>query len=360
MYDQIREDTLFVILYSFVTAMAAMSSCYLLLRRGNAFAPNITPPVRLRRWTAAYFAFIALGHIWYMPILFLSKADDIQLCNLIGGLLDSMTCFPLSIVVMYTMLQDRWRPLWPIAVLFAPITIGMAWCVATRSDTILPWLFVYFVLVIIGIIVYMVRALKQYGRWLRENYADLENKEIWQSFAMLLVMLMSFVLYAMTEEGSIYIYLLVAISAILIICLLWRVETLSDLSINVQSNTDENTPLSRSQNKIASLLEQHCEKPQLYLQYDISISQLAMLIGVNRSYLSKHFALQGITYNTYINGLRIQHFVNLCHEVAAANQPLSVKQLAMESGFHSYSTFNAAFKQIMGTTATEWLQNISE
>ena len=42
MYDQIQGDTLFIILYSVVTAMAMMASCYLLFRRGNAFAPDIT------------------------------------------------------------------------------------------------------------------------------------------------------------------------------------------------------------------------------------------------------------------------------------------------------------------------------
>ena len=66
MYDQIREDTLFIILYSVVTAMAMIASCYLLFRDGNAFAADITPPVRLRRWTAAYFAAAALCHLWYV------------------------------------------------------------------------------------------------------------------------------------------------------------------------------------------------------------------------------------------------------------------------------------------------------
>ena len=56
MYDHIRQDTLFIILYSVVTAMTAMASCYLLFRRGNAFATDITPPARLRRWTAVFFA----------------------------------------------------------------------------------------------------------------------------------------------------------------------------------------------------------------------------------------------------------------------------------------------------------------
>ena len=56
MYDQIREDTLFIMLYAVVTATAMLASCYLLFRRANAIAPDITPPVRLRRWTAVFFA----------------------------------------------------------------------------------------------------------------------------------------------------------------------------------------------------------------------------------------------------------------------------------------------------------------
>ena len=65
MYDQIQGDTLFIILYSVVTAMAMMASCYLLFRRGNAFAPDITTPTRLRRWAAAFLAAYALDHMVY-------------------------------------------------------------------------------------------------------------------------------------------------------------------------------------------------------------------------------------------------------------------------------------------------------
>ena len=138
MYDQIREDTLFIILYSVVTAMAAMASCYLLFRRGNAFAPDITTPARLRRWTAAFFAAFALNHVWYMPIFFLSSSEDIMMTDLIGGLLDFMTVFPLMIVVLLTMLQDRRRPLWPIAAMMAPIVVIAIFGVATRSYVLLP------------------------------------------------------------------------------------------------------------------------------------------------------------------------------------------------------------------------------
>ena len=96
MYNQIREDTLFIMLYAVVTATALLASCYLLFRRGNAFAPDITPPVRLRRWTAAFFAVLVLNHVVYMPIFFLSSSEDITMTDLIGGLLDCMTLFPLE------------------------------------------------------------------------------------------------------------------------------------------------------------------------------------------------------------------------------------------------------------------------
>ena len=158
MYDQIRQDTLFIIFYSIVTAMAAMASCYLLFRRANAIAPDVTPPVRLRRWTAAFLAAFALNHIWYMPIFFLSSSEDIRLCDLVGGLLDSMTVFPLMIIVLLTMLQDRHRPLWPVALMMAPVVVGSTLCVATLSYVFLPALYVYILLMCMGLIVYMVRA----------------------------------------------------------------------------------------------------------------------------------------------------------------------------------------------------------
>ena len=379
MYDQIRQDTLFIILYSMVTATAVLASCYLLFRQGNAFAKDVTPPARLRRWAAAFFAAFALNHVWYMPIFFLSSSEDIRLCDLIGGLLDSMTVFPLMIVVLFTMLQDRRRPLWPIAVMVAPLAVGNALCVATLSYDFLPIVYIYALLMSMGLIIYMVHALRQYGRWLRDNYADLEHKEVWQSFVVLAIILLIFVVYALTNENQIFIYVMLVICTVFICYLLWRVETISDLSILIQSDTaiavddeaDLNVPdergrgispgvkLSLSQN-IGPLLKQYCEEPQLYLQYDISLSQLATSIGINRSYLSKHFAMQGLTYNAYINGLRIQHFIKLYHESVATHLPIMVQQLALQSGFRSYSTFNAVFKQSMGTTATEWMRNMTE
>lgn len=380
MYEQILEDAIFIMLYAVVTVLAALGCVYLLFRRGNAFAADVTPPLRLRRWTAAFFGIVALGHVWYLPAMAFSSSEAFERWMLIGGLLDCLLTIPVALIVMLCMLQDRRRPLWPVWLAMVPLVIMMAWSVVTRSYALMPWMQGYFLLAVIGFTAYMVRQVRQYGRWLRDNYADLEHKEVWQSLLVLAVIMFLFVYYV-TGYGSITYEYIIQVSGLLLIGhLLWRVETLQDLNLPISSENivvTDATPIDDSdamdtmiateekeeadaslsvRNNIGPLLRQHCEEPQLYLQYDLSLTQLATLIGVNRSYLSKHFALQGITYNAYINDLRIRHFVSLCQERAAAHQPLSVQQLSLDSGFRSYSTFNGAFKQVMHTTATEWLR----
>ena len=61
MYDQIREDTIYIMLYTVVTATAMMASCYLLFRRSNTIAPDVTSSVRLRCWTAAFLGVCVLS-----------------------------------------------------------------------------------------------------------------------------------------------------------------------------------------------------------------------------------------------------------------------------------------------------------
>ena len=205
MHNQNQEE-IFLMFYASVAMLSLIACCYLLFRRSNAIAPDVTPPARLRRWTAALFAAIALCHLWYLPTYFLTSNDDMILGSIIAGLLDSMTVIPFAIVILFVMLQDRRRPLWPVAVMVAPLIAGLVWCVATRSDALLPVLSVYFLLMWLGLIIYMVRAISQYGRWLRDNYADLKHKEVWQSFVVLAIILLVYTIYSFHFVGIYYLF----------------------------------------------------------------------------------------------------------------------------------------------------------
>ena len=366
MYDQVREDYFFLMFYAAV-AMLSLNACfYLLFRRANAIAPDVMSPVRLRRWTAAFFASMTLSHIWYLPVAFSTSREDVLLSNIVGAVLDFMTLIPLAIVVLLVMLQDRRRPLWPVFMMMSPMVIGFAVCGVSLSVALLPILCVYYLLLAIGIIIYMVRATRQYGRWLRDNYADLEHKEVWQSFVIVAIILLVFFFYAFESQAPANKYVTQLNNIILVCLLLWRVETLSDLSIPVDDAEEEeetcttedvednDLPLS-IRSEIELLLQQHCIDEQLYLQHDLSLFKLAKAIGTNRLYLSQYFSRQGTTYNAYINNLRINHFVSIYQEAVNTHRHFTAQELASESGYRSYSTFRRVFKQQMGQNVREWM-----
>ena len=356
MFGQLSlEIIVLLMLYTVGTTVAATACIYLLFRRGNAFAPRIRTPRRLRRWTAVFFGAVALGHLWYLPSIMFTSGDEVMLWMLIGALLDCLVVIPLAIVVMLCMLQDRRRPLWPVGVMISPLIVGVLVCVVTRSNTLVPWLRLYFLPLGIGLTVYMVREVRRYGRWLRDNYADLEHKEVWQTFVAMASILLMFGYYVSGDSGMAY-ECIIQVCCIALVCfLLWRVETLADLSIS-QSPSSE-TISDATYEQIGALLQQHCIDTQLYLQRDLTINQLAQALGTNRTYLSQYFSSLDTTYNAYINKLRIDHFCRLYQEEMAANHYPTAQQLFSRCGYRSYSTFSLAFKQRMGQSVASWMRD---
>ena len=385
MFGQISLDVILLfMLYGVGAAVAAGACLYLVLRRANAFAPEVTPPVRLRRWTAAFFAVLAIGHLWYLPAAVLTD-EDFTVCMLVGGLLDCVTVIPLVTVLLLCMLQDRQRPLWPVGVMTAPLVVLMVAGIVNRSEAYMPVAYGYLLLVAVGVVVYMVRAVRQYGRWLRDNYADLEHKEVWQTFVVLAVIVLMLGYYVVGYDGGMfYEYVIQVCGIVLVGHLLWRVETLSDLSgsgiqedeetrrreyRNTGIQEDGNTGIQEGDagpspdtlsddayEEMTLLLQKHCIDTGLYLQHDLNKAQVAQAIGTNRTYLSLYFMRQETTYNAYINDLRIRHFIRLYREAIAAERPVTAQQLALMSGYRSYSTFSLAFKQRMDQSVTAWMR----
>ena len=138
--------------------------------------------------------------------------------------------------------------------------------------------------------------------------------------------------------------------------LVWRVETLSELTSENSENSEnsEASELSEHSDDFGEQLQRHCIDSKLYLQHDLTAADLARAVGTNHTYLSRYFSRQGLTYNAYINGLRIRHFVSLYREAVANRRNVTIQQLALDSGYRSYSTFSLAFRQRMGQSVTAW------
>ncbi len=368
--------TLFFILYGITGVVPLLAAVYLLLRKGNAFAPDITPPLRLRRWAASFFAVSALGHVWWLLFYIIagqtySIEDGVSKVGYVTVvMLDCVTQLTTIAGTLLAMLQDRRRPVWPVFAGMLPfVAMGVALLIYPSIQLLIISI-AYILLLFLLFTLYILFAVRRYGRWLRDNYADLEHKKVWLSLTVILGCTLLFILYVVISADSILIFVLHIAELILFGLLLWRVETLSQLTPEPAIPAEAPAQiLSKSEGKgitnetlaqIEQLLAERCVAKKLYLQHDLTITQLALVIGVNRFYLSQYFSRQGLNYNTYINGLRINHFISRYHEVASTHQPFTVQQLASDSGYRSYSTFSLAFKQRMGESFTAWMRKAGD
>ncbi len=373
MYESIPFDILvYYMLYGGAAIMAAVACLHLLMWRINPFVDNVTPPKRLRRWTAAFMAVVLGSHLWWLPDS-LGVIKIYSGLHIISSILDCTLLVPVMLSMPLTMLQDRRRPLWPLFVAVIPVVIALVTCLFKYDYTFMVFVRFYLFALLTAYFFYMLFALRQYRRWLIDNYADLEHKEVWLSLVVIVILLLILAIYSVSNNG-IFIQTFIQFSEIFILAFIfWRVETLQTLHApqadteTVELSDDASNGDTKDgaeagaavtlPTNISQLLKQYCEDTQLYLQHDITRDDLSKAVGTNRSYLSLYFAQQGETYNSYINKLRIQHFVNDYREAIATKRPFTAQQLAHESGFGSYATFGRAFKQTMGQTVTEWMKD---
>jgi hypothetical protein len=231
MYDyQGLQDVFFIMLYGMAGFFAMLACVYLLLRRGNAFAEDVRSSCVLRRWTAAFMAAIVASHVWWYVLGTCFLTDDRLVRNITTIMLDHVTLVPLTMAVLLAMLQDRRRPLWPWLLAQAPEVLAAALGIAGRSEFWGYQVVHYWQLGVIAVfVVYYIISLRQYGRWLLDNYADLEHKEVWQSMVFIIVLLAVYMVYTSNAGELVREYLSQIITLVTIAFLLWRVETLQKL-----------------------------------------------------------------------------------------------------------------------------------
>ena len=223
-------DAFFLMLYGAAAWFALLACVYLLWRRGNAVVGDDIGSSRvLRRWTAAFMAAVFASHVWWVVLGQLCLTGDWLVRNIVAITLDRLTFLPLMMCVLLRMLQDRQRPLWPVWAAVAPVAVLAVVCIALHSDVFEPAVEWYMAAVAVAFLVYYVRAVRQYGRWLLDNYADLERKEVWQSLLLLAFILFVHVAYS-TNGGALVTEYLAQVNTLIIIAfLVWRVETLQEL-----------------------------------------------------------------------------------------------------------------------------------
>ena len=120
---------------------------------------------------------------------------------------------------------------------------------------------------------------------------------------------------------------------------------INDMLVGIARKASTNT-ITVSNNHINAILQ--------YLQAnykeDISLQKVANIFSFSPNYCGRLFKdITGISYNDYLNNLRVKHACRLLRSTSMTNQ-----EIAFDSGFNSLEYFYTIFKKFYGITPAKY------
>ncbi len=127
-------------------------------------------------------------------------------------------------------------------------------------------------------------------------------------------------------------------------------------AIVIEEATDkENADLNFSQEILLKKLLNAFEQEKIYLNSQLNINDIVLLIGTNRTYIS-NIINQKYNQNfcSFVNGYRLSEL----ERILTANPYSNNKILSEQSGFGSFNSMKRAIESRTGQSMTEWKNNI--
>jgi len=101
-------------------------------------------------------------------------------------------------------------------------------------------------------------------------------------------------------------------------------------------------------------LERYFEKDRPYLNKDLSINEVAVILYTNKTYLSKVInENMGMNFNQFLNFYRMKEVDRLINE----DLDISIQELCRKSGFGCMASFTVAFRLFKGTSPADWCKH---
>ena len=104
-------------------------------------------------------------------------------------------------------------------------------------------------------------------------------------------------------------------------------------------------------------IEEIIHEKKYYLETDLTLQKLAKYLGTNRQYLSNYINQEmHKTFYDFINDFRLEEAKRLL-DAQSGDQFYSMEEIAMMSGYNTYSTFLRSFKKKYGQSPRDYLKN---
>lgn len=310
---------------------------------------------RLQRtmfWFMAYLMFISAFELFYFMCLNHSPISS-HLTDIL-----EMSVVPWALAVLSCLLASSIPIVWiglPGLLIYGGSFIAYAF---TFNETVYLVLFLFTIVLAVGIIGYGIIGVRNFNHVMEQYFSNDSFSVSWlRSIVWLYVLLISVwtVATLMEDELVITIYNVVCLVILGLLCyFVYRQEDMLEMLKTLKNKEEKqerktkNTTVLNFENE---LTEAFANK-QVFLNPKLNISDLALVIGTNRSYLSAYFNQNlNTTFYDYVNSWRIQYSEQLLCETSE-----NIETVSEQSGFNSLSSFRRYFIKAKGMTPTEYRQ----
>lgn len=235
-------------------------------------------------------------------------------------------------------------------VLLLPTCI-MLWYAFTHSVTAenaFTWVFITESLVLT---IYYVTKFPAFIHDIKTNYSSISDDFMHGIYAQWCAVYASFIAFLLSAylDNIVWDIINVLINMLTLFLFIYSSEHMVPLPETEADDDEKSRHEEKEGQNLTNALFKYCEEPMLFCTSDLSLQDLALAIGTNRTYLSKWFVENDTTFYTYINGLRIEYAAKL---LRTTTNPVTHIQIA--SGFTSKTTFRKYFQDHYGCTPTEY------
>ncbi len=246
---------------------------------------------------------------------------------------------------VFEIARPGWVTLRHVLWLVAPHACLTALCCIWHSEAMMMVWEVYLGIYGLAVLFVGYRRARTYMDYVKANYSNIDNKDIsWVGYVYLMMFLTQLLwLLASVTAHALADCLYYALSVVFWQVVVVRCRRLRPVQLEA---LPPKAAASERTYPFAEALEAAMRQERLYLNPDLSLSDLATRLGTNRTYLSQYFAtVEGATFYDYVNRLRVRHATRLIAENAGR---YTLDHIAGQSGFNSLSTFRRAFRKFMG------------
>ena len=337
-------ERLFYFIHGFVTMFFLMAGLQRCFRR------NVSRLKRLCGYILLYWAFLE-----FKDLLFYTEpvVRNDYFTNLL--VIFDMTAVPAGICFAMEMVSVGWCSPRRLFLNMLPFVAALILYIFFASDIIFNALFISTGLYSVVMIVYFYFAIKRHNRFIKDNFSNTDNVSVGWLTLVALMLVACLVLWTVSCYFESW---LVDGCYQLALLLLW-VVILNYVNLHKPVKVHP-APLVKDTDDAESLLgarlEQLMSDDEVWKNPRLSLADLAMQIGTNRTYLSNYLNSNlNTTFYDYINGYRIEAALRMMHEAGSSR---TMAEVAENSGFNSISTFRRVFRRVKGCSFGEYRQRL--